>query len=101
MKKPQAKKLKHYFLVILLASVSISCGVLTNKVANEAFLKEHPTYTIVSSATGEGWDGVGYHHFSYKKPNDERIYKEIWCFEQQEDGAWKVTQRWTPENLNE
>jgi hypothetical protein len=62
----------------------------------ETFLRENPTYTILYSETGEGWDGVAYHHFVYKKPNDENVYKEIWCFEQQNDGSWNVTQRWTP-----
>jgi hypothetical protein len=77
------------FLILILFSVS--CGVLTNKTAREAFSKENPTYKIIHSYTGEGWDGVGYHHFEYKKPNDETVYKEMWCFVQQEDGNWKVT----------
>lgn len=84
-------------MLLFLALVSISCGRLSQKTANETFLKEHPTYTIVFSETGEGWEGVGYHHFAYKKPNDENVYKEVWTFVQQDDGTWKVTGRWTPE----
>ncbi|MCC6826070.1 MAG: hypothetical protein IT172_10040 [Acidobacteria bacterium] len=56
-------------------------------------MKENPTYTIVLSETGEGWEGVAYHHFLYKKPNEDKVYKEIWCFVQQENGTWKVTNR--------
>ncbi len=83
-------------MLLFLALVSTSCGRLNQKTANETFLKENPTYTIVYSATGEGWDGVAYRHFEYKKPNDEKVYKEIWCFVQQHDGTWKVTGRETP-----
>lgn len=95
----KAKNYKRYLyfsILLLLPLVSISCGRLSQKTANEAFLKENPTYTIVSSETGEGWEGVGYHHFVYKKPDDENVYKEVWTFVQQDDGTWKVTSRWTP-----
>lgn len=83
------------FLLVVLFSVL--CDILRDKTAREMFIKENPTYTIIHSYTGEGWEGVGYHHFEYKKPNDEKIYKDVWCFVQQEDGNWKVTERWTPE----
>ncbi len=85
-----------YFLVSLVmfsALIFISCGRLSKKTANEIFMKENPTYTIVLSETGEGWEGVAYHHFLYKKPNEDKVYKEIWCFVQQENGTWKVTNR--------
>ncbi len=85
-----------FSMSLFLALVSTSCGRLSQQTANEMFLKEHPTYTIVFSETGEGWEGVGYHHFAYKKPNDDAVYKEVWTFVQQDDGTWKVTGRWTP-----
>lgn len=76
----------------------IACGRLSEKTAKESFLKENPSYTIISSSTGEGWDGVAYHQFAYKKPYGDKIYREIWCFVQQKDGTWEVTNR---EILNE
>jgi hypothetical protein len=79
--------------IIFLILVFASCGRLNQKSANEIFLSENPTYTIVYSAPGEGWDGVVYYHFEYKKPNDETVYKKIWCLEEQKDGTWKVTNR--------
>lgn len=79
----------------MLLSVFISCGRLSQKNANEIFLSRNPTYTIVYSGPGEGWDEVVYYHFEFKKPNNEKIYKEIWCFVKQEDGTWKVTNRET------
>ena len=85
-----------FSIVLFLALVSVSCGRLSQRTMQEAFLRENPTYTILGSETGEGWDGVAYHHFVYRKPNDEKVHKEIWCFEQQDDNSWKVTQRWTP-----
>jgi hypothetical protein len=76
--------------------VSVSCGTLSKKAANETFLKEYPTHTITHSDSGEGWEGVVNYHFKYKKPGDERIYKEVWTFVKQDDGIWRVTGRWTP-----
>ena len=97
MKKANNYKRYLYLSTLLfLAVVTFSCGRLSQRTANERFLKEHPTYTIVFSETGEGWEGVGYHHFAFKKPNDENVYKEVWTFIQQDDGTWKVTGRWTP-----
>lgn len=83
-------------VLFFLAFAFSACGRLSQKTANGIFLREHPTYTLVYSATGEGWEGVGYHHFEYKKPGDENVYKEVWTFVQQDDGNWKVTSRWTP-----
>lgn len=80
-------------LLLILAS---GCGGLSRKEANEAFLKENPTYTVIHSDTGEGWEGVVNYHFVYRKPLDEKTYKEAWTFVQQNDGTWKVTGRWVP-----
>lgn len=97
MKRNRKYKISFYFsTLIFLALVTISCGRLDQKTANETFLKKNPTFTLVNSYTGEGWDGVAYHHFEYKKPNDENVYEEIWCFEQQDDGSWKVTSQYFP-----
>jgi hypothetical protein len=83
-------------MLLFIALFSISCGNLSQKTANERFLKENPTYTIIHSDTGKGWEGVVNYHFHYKKPEDEKIYEEVWTFVQQNDGTWKVTGRWTP-----
>ena len=83
-KANNCKRYLYLSTLLFLAVVTFSCGRLSQRTANERFLKEHPTYTIVFSETGEGWEGVGYHHFAFKKPNDEN------------DGTWKVTGRWTP-----
>ena len=80
-------------LILVLITISSSCNTLSDKVADEAFLKENPTYSIVYSVTGEGWDGTEYRHIAFKKPNDEKIYKVIWTFVRQDDGTWKVTGR--------
>ncbi|KXJ98264.1 MAG: hypothetical protein UZ17_ACD001002793 [Acidobacteria bacterium OLB17] len=76
--------------------MATACGNLSKKDANEAFLKEHPTYTIVFSDTGEGWEGVVNYHFDFKKPHDEKIYQEVMTFEKQGDGTWRITGRWNP-----
>lgn len=97
MKKIKTYKIYLCFPILLfLALVAVSCGNISQKTANETFLNEHPTYTIIHSDTGEGWEGVVNYHFEYKKPGDERVYKEAWTFVQQDDGTWKVTGRWTP-----
>lgn len=92
----QYKSSLFFLVIIILTFVNISCGRLSQKTAQEMFLEKNPTYKILHSETGERWDGVAYHQFEYKKPNDEKNYKEVWCFEQQTDGSWKVTAQWTP-----
>jgi hypothetical protein len=94
-------KIKFYklFPTILLLGFTlnfISCGTVSQKSANEMFLKKNPTFVIVKSYPGEGWEDILYYHFEYKKPTDGRIYKEVWCFEKQDDGTWKVTSQFTP-----
>lgn len=97
MKKIKNHKIHFCFSILIFSAlISISCGWLSQQTANETFLKENPTYTIIYSDAGEGWDGVVNYHFDYKKPGDEKIYKEVWTFVQQSDGTWKVTGRWTP-----
>jgi len=81
------------FAVVTAIFGTIACGRLTQSTAEKAFLQEHPEYVIVSSYTGEGWEGVGYHHFNYRKPGDARMYSVMWSFEQNDDGSWKVTGR--------
>lgn len=68
----------------------VSCGRLNDRNARDIFLEKNPSYTIIHSETGEGWEGVAYHHFTYKKPDDRKIYKEMWCFVQEDDGTWRV-----------
>lgn len=97
MKKAEICKISLCFSIpLFLALGCVSCGTLSKKTANEAFLKKYPAYTITHSDTGEGWGGVVNYHFDYKKPDDEKIYKEAWTFVQQDDGTWRVTGRWTP-----
>ena len=83
-------------LILLLGAVMLlSYGRLTRKGANSSFLRENPNYSIVDSAPGEGWSGVVYYHFKYKKPESDALYEEIWCFEWA-DGVWVVTYRSEP-----
>lgn len=90
------KLLLCFSMLLFLLIVSTSCGNISQKTANETFLTENPTYSIIRSDTGEGWEGVVNYHFEFKKPGDERTYKEAWTFVKQDDGSWKVTGRWTP-----
>ena len=78
------------------ALLVVSCSNLSREDARKAFMSEHPDYSIVDFDTGEGWDGVVNYHFTYRKPGDEQKYAEVWTFERQEDGTWRVTGRWTP-----
>lgn len=83
-------------LLLLFSFVSLSCGNLTKSSANAAFRRANPTFTLIHSDTGEGWDGVINYHFSYRKPDDTTIYKEVWTLERRENRLWEVTGRWTP-----
>ena len=81
---------KTILILLLIAFTSfVACKVISKEEAVEAFLKKNPGYTILYAAPGEGDESNVYYHFEYKKPNDDKVYKEIWLFMKEENGTWK------------
>jgi hypothetical protein len=88
---PQNRSMRKCICIVVSSFLMLSCGGLNAKRANQLFLERHPTYMIISSLPGEGWDDVVYYHFEFRKPSEQMIYKEIWGFVKQPDGNWKAT----------
>lgn len=82
------------WIIIMIVCISIlSCKTVSKEEAEAAFLKRNPDFTILSANVGEGDSGNVYYHFEFKKPNDDKIQKEIWLFVKQEDGTWKTNHK--------
>ena len=68
-------------ILLLAAVVSTSCRSFDPQVANETFLKENPSYTIVDTVQGDASFDVFNLHFKYRKPDDPALYEQIWRYE--------------------
>ncbi len=85
---------KNKFLILVLAITLINaCTTVSKKEAISEFLKRNPNYSVLFASPGEGNSDAVYYHFEFKKPSDEKVYKEIWLFIKQTDGNWMVTNR--------
>lgn len=76
----------------LLASIFLltACGAPKSEQVMTDFKNEHPEYTVLSTVVGEGDGGNASFHIKFKKPNDEKIYVEIWLYQ---DIGWSNTVR--------
>lgn len=77
------------FIIYLL----LSCGFPTEEQVKDDFRKEYPTYTPISAIVGEGDGSAANFHIRYKKPNDRKIYEQIWLYLEQEDGEIRLTSK--------
>lgn len=57
------------------------------------FKLANPTCEPLSAIVGEGHGDAAYYHIKYKKPNDGKIYEQIWLYLRQEDGKFKITNK--------
>jgi hypothetical protein len=56
----------------------------------EEFKAQNPTYQPLSATVGEGDGGAAYFHIKDKKPEDDRIYEQVWLYLRAEDGKIKL-----------
>lgn len=82
--------------LIALMMVGFSCSTMRRSDASAFFRDKYPTYELLSSETGEGWDGVVNYHFNYRKPDDEKVYEEACTFIREDNGSWRSSGCWEP-----
>ena len=87
-------------MILLVVTAFTGCARLSDETARNAFRESHPNFELLTSYTGEGWDGVAYHYFIYKVPGDPKRYEDMWCFVYQESGEWKVTTKLVRQEVN-
>jgi hypothetical protein len=66
--------------------------------ANQFFRTKYPTYELVNSETGEGWDGAVNYHFRYRKPDNAKVYEEVCTFIRENNGKWRSGSCWEPKS---
>jgi hypothetical protein len=79
-------------LVGLLAS---GCGHPTDEQVKRAFLKENPTFTVVSVVPGEGDGSTVYMHVRYRPAGNSTECEVEWGFQEAEP-EWRVFHKGRP-----
>ena len=88
----------HLISVLLVGLLLVGCGFPSNDEVESAFRREHPSYTVLSVGVGEGDGSSAYYHIKYKKPEDGRVYEDVWQY--LDDGSGKKVLK-HKETLNE
>lgn len=84
---------KKIIAVAFFVSLLFACGFPSEEQVKNDFRKKYPNYTPLSAIVGEGDGSAAYYHIRYKKPNDEKIYEQVWLYLEQEDGKIKSTSK--------
>jgi len=96
-----SSKFVRVILLSLLFLLAVSCGIPKESDVKTAFLQEHPSYTVLSVHVDEGDMFSVYFHIEYRKPQEEKIYGDIWLYMKDEKSDFKVHSKWTlPEGKN-
>lgn len=89
-----SKTLQAIFLFSLFL-LAIGCGMPDKSAVKTSFLQEHPNYRVIDIHVDEGdFDSV-YFHIVYRKPEEEKIYGDMWLYLRNKDREMKVFQKWT------
>ena len=85
--------MKRFLLIIIFTIFCFSCGFPSEQQVKNEFKSANPTYEPTSAIVGEGHGDAAYYHIEYKKPNDDKTYKQIWLYLRQDDGTFKITNK--------
>jgi hypothetical protein len=88
------KRTASIVLVSLILLASACSGPSDDRVKGD-FLKEHPTYTILSVHVGEGDGAAAYFHIKYKKHGEELVCEDVWQYMDVGAQEWKLTHKET------
>jgi len=80
-------------LIVTLTIFCLSCGFPKEEQVKSDFKSANPTYQPISAVVGEGHGDAGYYHIRYKKPDDDKIYEQVWLYLRQDDGNFKITHK--------
>ncbi len=84
------RRLVTCFFAALLLTTVLSCGFPSEQQAKDDFKAANPTYQPISAIVGEGHGDAAYYHIRYRKPDDTRIFEQIWLYLRQNDGNIKL-----------
>jgi len=83
-------KLWRVLPVIILAAACLACGHPGEQKVRSDFHAENPAFQTISATVGEGHSDAAYYHIRYKKPDDDKIYEQVWLYIRQADGNFKL-----------
>ena len=88
------KRTASIVLVSLILLATACSGPSADRVKGD-FLKEHPTYIVLSVHVGEGDGAAAYFHIKYKKPGEELVCEDVWQYMDVGEQEWKLTHKET------
>ncbi|HKQ97416.1 MAG TPA: hypothetical protein VJV75_06045 [Candidatus Polarisedimenticolia bacterium] len=81
--------------ISLLAIVTAGCGLPGDEQVKAAFLKENPTFTVTSVASGEGDGSTVYMHIRFIRPGNHAECEVVWGY-QEAKPEWVVFHKSEP-----
>ena len=96
-RKPAKRKIIYLVLVIALSvCFSSACNRVSARQAEEDFKEVNPDVVLRDCFVGEGDSDHAYYHFRYTKRGSEAKWEEMWLYQKQVDGTWKVIRKEGP-----
>jgi hypothetical protein len=85
----------HYICRLLAISACsvllLACGRFpSEEVVKADFLKQHPTWNVLSIHVGEGDAAAAYYHIRYRRPDGAQLFEEVWLYLHEGEEGWKL-----------
>ncbi|MCP3985388.1 MAG: hypothetical protein GY723_13445 [bacterium] len=80
---------KYYVLMFLIMGIALLYAFLEdpcNRQLRADFSREHPSFEILDSGASEGSPESVRCHISYREPENEQVYKDVWVYQNTGDG---------------
>ncbi len=85
--------LKYYIALFLIAGIALFYIFIKDPCNNQFradFSNKYPGYEVLYFGAGEGSTDNVHCHISYKKPDSEQIYEDIWLYQDSGSG-WEFS----------
>jgi hypothetical protein len=98
-KTVERKAMNLFFVVAVGICILSGCSGLSQKEAEAEFKKANPEVVLLEQFVGEGDSDNAYYHFRYRRKEADTQLEEVWLYQRQKDGTWKVTAKEGPKPL--
>ena len=86
--------MKYYVIMFLVAGVALYYVFLQDpchKKVSEDFASKYPGYVVLSSTASDGSPQSVRCNISYRNPDSEQTYEDVWLYENSNEG-WKFSE---------
>jgi len=80
---------RHIALCVVVACL-IACARRLESDALKDFKEAYPQATVYEQFVGEGDDADAYMHFRYTMAGSQDRLEQMWLYQKQKDGSWRV-----------